>query len=1041
MLTTADLEAALDEADVVHREVEGTLHIDLGVERDLVPHLVIEVDDDVGVLTAAMGTAPFLVPRERDEAQRWFAHHGLGHGLHPEVRAEPGEGSSVWLHQAASPSNGRAARAWLQRFFDEGRELLRAFDRSHLLGRPDMADLATAMGHRGDGQLDSAIARVERGLRRLPAGAPARVRGMHLVLLGEMLYEADRRDEASPHLDEGLPLLAENGDAPMATHTGLLILQADVRRGDLDLDRCDQVVAAANRFGTHNDRGRAEAHRAKMLMALGRVDEARDALLDLEARLAQPWWGDPGRLLGDVRLLLALALASRHDTDGAASYLDAAERVYADCGASDGVARCRAARHQDMTGTSVTGDGFTDLQAGVAGWFDRDAGSDGEGMPPATRDRDRGLGGAGGKLADEQLPVAGSALVRRAMAAISGGDLDLGFQLLEEATDLVSRPGFAKLEPEVALARRSLALLQLTAAQMVAGSEDPAAVGRLQATVENLHAETLEALRMVDVAPRLASVASRERWAVMLGFALLSAFCTSMATGRPRLAHVLLDRALAQGLPDLDATAALPAAEPAGAADSTDDPFAPAARRDELDSEARMLAAVRASLHDLAVTVPVPVDVTAHTRLVGGPEAWRWTLWRAGGLIAWSVHRPDGQVEVGVARLEGLTVPRHLVPPDLPSDDYAGLLADDLGPRLADLRRAQGVAAQLGEPVDVVRDLLMEDPEGREPATAWAIGRALLPPVLRRELCRRADEGEPLRLVVAASPSLLHLPYGLLAIRPPSDATPLGTRLVEAAVVTIAPPAVLVDEMAGRAAASPPLPVRVAVVDPTADLPYSAAVLDGALSPNLDRAVVFDGDSSRQEAAGRRAPTKAGVVEALCKLSPGEPGVLLWGGHADAGSSAEPLAAGLRIERASPGRPAERLTVSDIILDRLPVPSRAVVFGCATTGAGRESASDSPNDMSEWWGVPVALLYAGARCVLATAWDLIDCPATASVAAEVLALAAHAPDPAAALREVQLRRLHTWSIRCAEDRTFTGAPTDTHPHLWGAWLAITLHTP
>ena len=82
-----------------------------------------------------------------------------------------------------------------------------------------------------------------------------------------------------------------------------------------------------------------------------------------------------------------------------------------------------------------------------------------------------------------------------------------------------------------------------------------------------------------------------------------------------------------------------------------------------------------------------------------------------------------------------------------------------------------------------------------------------------------------------------------------------------------------------------------------------------------------------------------------------------------------------------------------------------MLYGCSTMGSERQTARRSRNDAAEWSGLPVAMLQAGARGVLATRWDMFDCPAGARLAGDLVARARTAPDLAAALHDVQLEWL------------------------------------
>jgi CHAT domain-containing protein len=216
----------------------------------------------------------------------------------------------------------------------------------------------------------------------------------------------------------------------------------------------------------------------------------------------------------------------------------------------------------------------------------------------------------------------------------------------------------------------------------------------------------------------------------------------------------------------------------------------------------------------------------------------------------------------------------------------------------------------------------------------------------------------------------------------------------------------------------------MAVLDPTGDRKDSADLLERA--PDLaDRAEVVLGS------AAARPADAATITAVLGEMSEGRPGVLLWAGHAEPGPGGRPLEAYLPLTLTSDGAADQRLTVGDLLLNGLHAPSRAVLHGCTTVGVD--------DALNEWWGFPVALVFAGASAVAATAWDVLDTPASVQMAAEVLRAAADADDLATALQEVQVRWLRQWSAQRAGGRPLRRDESDRHPHLWAAWMVVGTH--
>jgi hypothetical protein len=428
------------------------------------------------------------------------------------------------------------------------------------------------------------------------------------------------------------------------------------------------------------------------------------------------------------------------------------------------------------------------------------------------------------------------------------------------------------------------------------------------------------------------------------------------------------------------------------------------------------LAAVRAALRDLSVASPQPCDIATATHAVGGPFAWRWVLWQAGGVIMWGLVDGDGRTHSGLTALD--PPPRDLA--DYPAPWQAAVAElDPLRPELDRLGRAQGLGiAKPGlRAFAVQQGPLVEDPDDAEPGLAWELGRKLVPPLLADELRRRLARGaDPLPLVIAPSPSLGRVAFGLLGIEAPSPDRPLGRRLLEAAVVTMAPPSGLVVERARVRRHAPPLPVRVAVVNPTGDLKHTVPLLDSRAG----------GDGG-----GGGALTRDGLLDQLRMVTAGEGGVMWWDGHAESGPPGRPLGACWPLTRHPDDRVDGALKVEDLLLEGVHVPSRAVLFGCTTLGVDE--------GLTEWWGFPVALMYAGASSVAASTWDLFDCPASADFATEVLRLATEADDLAAGLREAQLRWLRAWEERRQDNRALRLDHDDRHPHIWAGWTIVGLH--
>jgi hypothetical protein len=457
-------------------------------------------------------------------------------------------------------------------------------------------------------------------------------------------------------------------------------------------------------------------------------------------------------------------------------------------------------------------------------------------------------------------------LVREGAEAAARGDLAAAIAAYRDA---VQR--FADVERPIELARAHHDLLGLCSqAAVIAGSLEPPEVMALLADVR-------AAVEAVEAARRpLAAEAGVARWAVetVRTFALAVVICQSL--GQHRAAVELLDRVRALGVPDVPD---LPdASGTSGTSDASDDVEAGGAGG-ALDPAVH---AVRAALGDLGVASPPPADGASAGHVVGGPFAWRWTLWRAGAVVFWGLVDVDGRADSGLLGVE--------------------LPGDEAGPLPAEVRAA---LAQL-DAVGPTLERWMAAPPDAEPEPAWEAGRRLVPSALATELHRRLRrDGDPLPLVIGASPSLEGLPFGMISIAAPTDEHPQGRRLLEAAVVSHAAAPTVLDARSrhGRRSPAPPLPLVLALGDPPVDAVAAGPVVHG-----------------RDE-----------VLDALRSLGRGRPGALWWD-----------------------GRTAGSIAAEDLLGEGLHVPTRVVVVGVAPPASGRLVA---------------ALLHAGAAAVASARTD------------------------------------------------------------------------
>jgi tetratricopeptide (TPR) repeat protein len=1006
----AELRAALEDDGFTVDDLDGAgLGIDFADDDDVSFYLALEVlDDGVG---ATLATESFeLEPDELARVVHWFEDQGIDHEVQRDDDGVPG--FVFWQglpHPAAAD-----VPAWVRDLADSLREVFEGLVAFGDGIDEEMEVLAEALDFYNTGRVREAIAELERVLVDLDPAETPRARGTALACLGDMYCAVGRNDEAMPLLERGLELLRAVGEERAAALTELSLITEDLDHGRTDdaLLRCDRIAEVLARVGQADDLALVDTRRGQLLARLDRADEAIDLLAALERRLPPT-----SPHLGDARFALANALLAVHNNDAALDMLNAAEEIFAAQGKELDVALCRGNKVKALVELRDFDAAEIELAAArriLAGYDqpDRIAPLDihetllrrARGERPAAEPDDEDDILADSSAEDTHRELA------EALLAFEANDFTTA---IAKGERVAARFGELQMPVLQAQALHNLALARMTAIALSGEAEIDQAAAPL--------ADIVAAVDVLEAHPQhFRSVADRGRWAASMGSVVALAFCLAHAVGRHGQAAELLERVRAQGLPDLDATAAGIGLGGGVASDSSGTVEAPTG--DPLLDE------VRRALQDLSVTAAPVGDVATATRVVGGPGAWRWTLWQASGFVLWTVREPTGRVHSGFVPVEGPRRDISTLP--LFAQEFAAKM-DDAGPVLQRLRDAQGVATDGVAKQEAVRaGFLVTDPDDREPDEAWELGRLLIPGVLAGQLRRRLRLGAPpLPLVIAPAPGLARLPYGLLALEPRSRTVPLGRRLVEAAVVTIAPPSGIVDAVAARPPAPGPRPVRFAVVDPTADLPHAASLV--ARRPDVAQpdGPLFGGATVQATAPAAQAPTKDAIVAAFRALTAGAPGVLLWAGHARPGEDGEPLDEGWLLPATDEA--GARLRVKDLLLEGLHAPSRAVLSGCSTVGG--------IDELNEWWGLPVSVLFGGASAVLACAWDMIDSPAAADLAAELVGVARDADDLATALREVQLRSLREWAERRTVDRTFRSDETDRHPHLWAAWTVVGVH--
>ncbi|MEU4690978.1 CHAT domain-containing protein [Actinoplanes sp. NPDC023714] len=368
------------------------------------------------------------------------------------------------------------------------------------------------------------------------------------------------------------------------------------------------------------------------------------------------------------------------------------------------------------------------------------------------------------------------------------------------------------------------------------------------------------------------------------------------------------------------------------------------------------------------------LDFQEYVERVGGPGAWWWGGWAFNERVYWCV-RGEGVAECGYV--------------EAGDDTEAGRLLHEL---------------TSASPVNPDADLDSEFNFSYrvEEELSVALGRELIPPPLLRALAGR-ERADPLSLVLSGVMFAV-LPTALLGVEPPSP-TRHPKRLLEVAVLRTAAPAVLIDHVAGHPAyPAEVLPIGVACVDPTGDLAHARVPPDGA-------GVVLSG------APGARAATARELREALERQGRSYPGLFYYSGHAGGDGDLE---SGLLLQDAE-------LTAADLFTARdgrpaYPFPVRALLAACSSAGAGGSGAG-------EWFGLSAAVLWSGARQVVATNWPVLDTRFTTRFDHDLARELCHSSDAARALRRVQLDCLERWR----------SAPHGPPPIIWSAYACVGTH--
>jgi CHAT domain-containing protein len=100
---------------------------------------------------------------------------------------------------------------------------------------------------------------------------------------------------------------------------------------------------------------------------------------------------------------------------------------------------------------------------------------------------------------------------------------------------------------------------------------------------------------------------------------------------------------------------------------------------------------------------------------------------------------------------------------------------------------------------------------------------------------------------------------------------------------------------------------------------------------------------------------------------------------------------------------AAEIFVANADEPRLPFPARALLAACASGGAAGAGRG-------EWLGLGGALLAAGTRQLVATAWPVWDSPESAAFEHSLAEMLVSSGNVARGLRDAQLQRLMRWRL-------------------------------